>query len=53
MLTPGPIMSGFNIPGVDVHGPLEEKEATIGADVFSKEVPLKMTLASCLVVEFR
>lgn len=32
MLTPGPIMSGIKIPGVAMLGPLEENEATMGAN---------------------
>jgi hypothetical protein len=28
MFNPGPIMSGFRIPGLDLLGPLDENEAT-------------------------
>jgi hypothetical protein len=45
MLTPGPIMSGFRIPGLAVLGPLEEKEATVGADDSPIIVPLNKIVA--------
>ncbi|CAB4279732.1 unnamed protein product [Prunus armeniaca] len=31
MSTPGPMISGFRIPGLAVFGPLDEKVATFGA----------------------
>ena len=54
MFTPGPIMSGFRIPGLIVLGPLEEKEATWGAfGLFPITVPWKKILALAAdLVEF-
>lgn len=52
MLMPGLIMSGFTIPGVTVLGPLEEKEATIGANESPITVPLNEIVAVGVVVEF-
>lgn len=45
MFTPGPIMSGFKILGISSFGPLEEKEATIGADEPPITVPLNKIVA--------
>lgn len=52
MLTPGPIMSGFKIPGNMELGPLEEKAAAMGADEFPIAVPLNLTVAIGLDVVF-
>ena len=43
--TPGPMMSGFRIPGLGRLGPLDEKDATIGDRDVPKIVPLKMIVA--------
>ena len=40
MLIPGPIISGFKIPGLARLGPLEELEETMGAADFLVTVPL-------------
>lgn len=50
MLTPGPMMSGFKIPGLALHGPLEEKEAIIGADDSPITVPLNKIVTVGAVV---
>ncbi|KAK3434485.1 hypothetical protein EUGRSUZ_D01953 [Eucalyptus grandis] len=51
MLTSGPMMSGFWIPGLSVLGPLEEKEATAGAVGFPVTVPLNTIVAVGYFVE--
>ncbi|CAA7406481.1 unnamed protein product [Spirodela intermedia] len=45
MLTPGATMSGFNIPGLEMLGPLEEKYATAGVNCPPVTVPLKTMVA--------
>lgn len=40
MFTPGPMMSGFRMPGLARLGPREEKEATVGAFFEPITVPL-------------
>lgn len=52
ILTPGPIMSGFRIPGLSKLGPLDEKEVTAGADGSPITVPLNMIVAVGFWVEF-
>jgi hypothetical protein len=52
MSTPGPIMSGFKIPGLSKLGPLEEKSASWGAYGTPKTVPLKSIVAIGDDVEF-
>ena len=52
MLTPGPIMSGFRIPGLAWLGPLEENETTAGASASPMTVPLNEIVAVGEVVEF-
>lgn len=52
MLTPGPIMSGFNIPGASKLGPLEENEVTAGASGSPIIVPLNKIVAVGDLVEF-
>lgn len=52
ILTPGPIMSGFNIPGLAMLGPLEENEVTSGADGLPITVPLNKIVAVGMEVEF-
>ena len=44
-LTPGPVMSGFRIPGVIWLGPREENEAIAGEWGVFMAVPLKMIVA--------
>lgn len=51
MSTPGPIMSGFRIPGLALLGPWEEKEVTAGANGFPITVPLNTILVVGFVVE--
>lgn len=46
MLTPGPIKSGFRIPGFARLGPIEEREATAGVDESPTTVPLNKTVAA-------
>jgi hypothetical protein len=52
MLTPGPIISGFNMPGLAKLGPLEENEATVGAVLSPILVPRNMIVAVGTCVEF-
>ncbi|KAF4369546.1 hypothetical protein F8388_019415 [Cannabis sativa] len=52
MLTPGPMMSGFKIPGLARLGPLDEKEATTGAYESPMTVPLNNSVAVGVAVEF-
>lgn len=52
ILTPGPILSGFKIPGLALLGPREEKEATDGADLSPMIVPLNRIVAMGAFVEF-
>jgi hypothetical protein len=40
-LTPGPVMSGFRIPGLWMLGPREEKEVMAGAGDVPRTVPWK------------
>ncbi|ERN10468.1 hypothetical protein AMTR_s00420p00013340 [Amborella trichopoda] len=53
MFTPGPIMSGFRMPGLTMFGPLEVNADTIGAAVFSKTDPMNTTPAFGFLVEFK
>jgi hypothetical protein len=52
MLTPGPMMSGFRIPGLARLGPRDEKEATKGDDESPMTVPLNRIVAIGACVEF-
>ena len=52
MVTPGPMMSGFRMPGLARLGPLEEKEATTGDNEFPMTVPLNKIVAVGVTVEF-
>jgi hypothetical protein len=52
MFTPGPIISGFSIPGLGKLGPLEEKDAMAGDCEFPIIVPLNETVAVGVEVEF-
>ncbi|KVI11593.1 hypothetical protein Ccrd_009997 [Cynara cardunculus var. scolymus] len=51
MPTPGPIMSGFRIPGLTVFGPREENAATDGAKGSPITVPLNSNAAIGVRVE--
>jgi hypothetical protein len=51
MLEPGPMMSGFNIPGNEMLGPLEENEASEGEYGLFMTVPLKLNLAAAFFEE--
>ena len=51
MLTPGPLMSGFRIPGVALLGPLDEKYAMLDVKGPPMTVPLKMIVAVGLDAE--
>jgi hypothetical protein len=44
-------MSGFKIPGLSMLGPLEEKEAIVGADDSPITVPLNKIVAVGAVAE--
>ncbi|OAY64549.1 hypothetical protein ACMD2_14352 [Ananas comosus] len=48
---PGPMMSGFRMPGLWRLGPREEKKVTTGAGEVPKLVPWKEIVASGLSVE--
>ena len=52
MFTPGPMMSGFKIPGLGKLGPLEEKDVTAGAKEFPIIVPLNKMVAVGVAVEY-
>ena len=52
MLTPGPIISGFRIPGLAKQGPLEAKEVIAGDSGLPITVPLNKIAAVGVVVEF-
>ena len=41
-LTPGPVMSGFRMPGLARLGPLDENDVIAGAGDVPRMVPLKM-----------
>ena len=41
-LTPGPVISGFRIPGLAKLGPLDENDEIAGAGDVPRIVPLKM-----------
>ncbi|KAM7494158.1 hypothetical protein LguiB_028767 [Lonicera macranthoides] len=45
MFLPGPIMSGFRMPGLAWFGPLEENEVTSGAPLTPNIVPLNEIVA--------
>ncbi|KAH0469729.1 hypothetical protein IEQ34_001287 [Dendrobium chrysotoxum] len=49
-LTPGPVISGFNIPGDTLLGPLEEKSAMEGENGVFSSVPPKAMLAVGVLV---
>jgi hypothetical protein len=51
MFIPGPVMSGFRMPGLALLGPREEKNATAGAGVDPITVPLNVMLAVGLGVD--
>ncbi|RWR89323.1 hypothetical protein CKAN_01837400 [Cinnamomum micranthum f. kanehirae] len=51
-LTPGPMMSGFRIPGLGKLGPRDENDITIGDGDVPKIVPLKRIIAVGERVEF-
>ena len=50
-LTPGPVMSGFRMPGFSRLGPREEKAAMDGAGGVPRIVPSKMICAVAFDVE--
>jgi hypothetical protein len=52
-LTPGPVMSGFRIPGFWRLGPREEKEMVDGAGDVPRIVPWKRICAVAFAVELR
>ncbi|OAY74489.1 hypothetical protein ACMD2_15541 [Ananas comosus] len=51
MFIPGPVTSGFIIPGLAFPGPLEEKNATVGAGDDPSTVPSKAIVAVGALVE--
>lgn len=53
MFIPGPVMSGFRIPGLALLGPRDEKKVTAGDGYEPIIVPLKSMLAVPLAVEFK
>ena len=52
MLTPGPVISGFKMPGLATLGPRDEKEAMAGEKSSPIMVPLNTIVAVGYVVEF-
>lgn len=52
MLIPGPIISGFSMPGLSGKGPLDEMAATAGARSSPNIVPLNKNEAAGVDVEF-
>jgi len=50
-LTPGPVMSGFKMPGLRWLGPREEKEVMAGAGDVPRTVPRKKICAVGFAVE--
>ncbi|TVU31945.1 hypothetical protein EJB05_23657, partial [Eragrostis curvula] len=52
MFMPGPVMSGFRMPGLALLGPRDEKKVTVGDGYEPMMVPLKRMLAVALAVEF-
>nr|CAB3495452.1 unnamed protein product [Digitaria exilis] len=53
MFMPGPVMSGFRIPGLALLGPRDEKKVTVGDGYEPMTVPRKSMLAVALRVELR
>ncbi|XBJ24525.1 hypothetical protein VPH35_002390 [Triticum aestivum] len=51
MFMPGPVMSGFRMPGLALLGPRDEKKVTAGAGSAPMTVPLNAMLAVGLAVE--